>query len=169
MRTPTIRHETAADAAAIRDVTFAAFDGKPYADGDEHELVGRLRTEGALALSLVAETAGEIVGHVAFSPAAAADGSPGWFALGPVSVLPAHQGSGIGAALIRTGLEELRRGGAAGCILVGEPAYYRRFGFEPAPAITPPGQPAAYFQVKVLNGPAPALKVRFHEAFGSTE
>ncbi len=166
MQTPTIRREAEGDESAIRDVTFAAFEGKPYADGDEHELVDRLRSDGALAISLVAEIAGRIVGHIAFSPAVASDGSAGWFALGPVSVAPGHQGSGIGSAMIRTGLDELKRNGAAGCILTGDPGDYGRFGFELAPAITPHGQPREYFQVKLLNGPAPNAAVHFHEAFG---
>lgn len=166
MQTPSLRPERPADERSIRGLTFAAFQGMPYAEGDEHELVDQLRAVGALTISLVAEIEGRVVGHVAFSPAAASDGAEGWFALGPVSVAPGHQRSGIGSALIRRGLDELARSGAAGCILVGDPAYYGRFGFEPAPAIAPPGQPAEYFQVKVLNGPAPAGVVRFHAAFG---
>jgi putative acetyltransferase len=165
MQTPVVRREAQGDEDAIRDVTRAAFDRRPYADGDEHELVDRLRSDGALAISLVAEVGGRIVGHVAFSPAVASDGSEGWFALGPVSVAPGHQRSGIGSSMIRTGLRELERAGAAGCILTGDPKYYGRFGFERAPAIAPPGQPAEYFQVKVLAGPAPRAPVHFHEAF----
>jgi len=121
MQTPTIRREAEGDASAIREITFAAFEGKAYAEGDEHELVDHLRSDGALAISLVAEIEGRIVGHAAFSPAVASDGSGGWFALGPVSVAPGHQRAGIGSSMIRAGLEELRRAGAAGCILTGDP------------------------------------------------
>jgi putative acetyltransferase len=128
-------------------------------------LVDRLREDGALAISMVAVIEDRIVGHVAFSPASAADGSKGWFALGPVSVEPARQAVGIGSSLIRAGLEELRRTGAAGCILTGDPEYYGRFGFELAPDVAPPGQPKEYFQVVVLNGPPPRSIVRFLPAF----
>lgn len=162
----TVRREVRGDEDRIREVTLAAFREMPYADGDEHELVGRLRLDAALTISLVAELNGRIVGHCAFSPAVASDGGQGWFALGPVSVDPEHQGSGIGSSMIRMGLEELERCGAIGCILTGDPVYYRRFGFELAPTIAPPDQPKEFFQVKVLNGPAPTTKVYFHEAFG---
>jgi putative acetyltransferase len=162
----TVRREVKGDEGRIRAVTFSAFEGMPYADGDEHELVDHLRSDGALAISLVAELNGRIVGHCAFSHAAASDGSLGWFALGPVSVEPEHQRAGIGSAMIRIGLEELFRSGAVGCILTGDPEYYRRFGFELAPTMAPPGQPKEYFQLKVLNGSTPNTKVYFHEAFG---
>ena len=86
-----IRAETAADQHAIRSVTEAAFRGRPYAGGDEQDVIDRLRAAGVLTLSLVAEIDGEIIGHIAFSPAELSDDSQPWFALGPVSVLPEHQ------------------------------------------------------------------------------
>lgn len=162
----TIRPERPGDHAVIGDVITAAFTGRPYADGDEAELVERLRRANALSLSLVAELAGSVVGQVAFSPAAAADGAQGWYALSPVAVLPQHQRIGIGSDLIRTGMEGIARSGALGCILVGDPAYYVRFGFRRSPANAPPGQPADYFMVKLLGSTAqPSGPVGFHEAF----
>lgn len=92
-----IRPETATDRAAIQDLTTRAFAGRSYSDGDEQDLIEALRNAGALAVSLVAEANGKIVGHVALSPAFAQDGSQGWYALGPISVDPAHQRQGIGA------------------------------------------------------------------------
>ena len=162
----TIRRERAGDAAAIGELITAAFLGKPYADGDEAELVEKLRARGALSVSLVAEREGVIVGQAAFSPAQAPDGSPGWYALGPIAVLPAHQRRGIGSVLVHAGFEAISGLGARGCILVGDPAYYSRFGFELSPTNVPPGQPAEYFQVKLLRGPLPAGPFRFHRAFG---
>ena len=92
-----IRPETPADIAAIRDVTDRAFAGHPYSEGTEATIVDALRSQHGLAISLVAERDGRILGHVAFSPASAADRSPGWYALGPLSVEPRVQGQGIGA------------------------------------------------------------------------
>jgi len=102
---PTIRPERDEDHVAIADVITAAFAGKPYADGDEAEVVERLRRAGALAVSLVAELDGALVGQVAFSPAQESSGAQGWYGLGPVAVSPEHQGAGIGSKLIRAGLE----------------------------------------------------------------
>lgn len=160
-----IRPEGSADFAAIRDVTRAAFAGKPYADGDEHELIGTLRDCGALELSLVAEQAGQVIGQITFSPAYPADGSDRWFALGPVAVLPEHQSKGVGAALIHQGLQTLGEAGAAGCVLTGNPAYYRRFGFALAPDQVPVEESADYFMLKPLASNAPGCAIGFHPAF----
>jgi putative acetyltransferase len=138
----------------------------PYADGDEAELVEVLRFRNALSVSLVAELEGAIVGQIAFSPAHASGGSAGWYALGPVAVLPAHQGGGIGSALIRTGLQAIIELGASGCILTGAPAFYSRFGFTLSRENAPPGESAEYFMVKLLRGDLPIGPIRFHEAFG---
>jgi predicted N-acetyltransferase YhbS len=168
VKPPDIRPEARGDEPAIREVTFAAFEPMPFSDGDEHIVVDKLRAASGLAISLVAEIGGRIVGHVAFSSATASDGAPGWYALGPVSVLPAWQRHGIGSSLIRRGLRELEEAGAAGCILVGNPGYYRRFDFALAPDVAPPGQPVEYFQLKLLCGPPPTGQVFFHAAFGGT-
>jgi putative acetyltransferase len=161
-----IRTENPGDHDALTALIEAAFEGKPYADGDEAALLGTLRHLGALTLSLVAERDGVVVGQVAFSPARPPSGAPGWYALGPVAVSPAHQGRGIGSRLIESGLEILLQGGAEGCILVGDPAYYVRFGFEVRPENAPVGQPAEYFMLKVLKGAAPEGPISFHPAFG---
>jgi|GEM_PF-87496 len=164
---PTIRPETQGDEQSIRELTFAAFEHMPFAQGDEHELIDTLRAASGLYLSLVAEVDGRVVGHIAFSHATASDGSSGWFALGPVSVLPSLQKKGIGTALITSGLNTLAGEGAAGCILTGDPGYYERFGFGLAPEITPPGEPIEYFQVELLGGNPPDGKVHFDPAFGN--
>ncbi len=160
-----IRPEAADDHRAIFQLTEAAFRGRPYADGDEQEVVDRLRAAGALFVSLVAERDGEVVGHIAFSPMVAADGSSPWFALGPVSVLPAWQGQGIGAALIVEGLARIAAEGALGCALTGNPDYYRRFGFVLAPANVPANEPVEFFMLKPLRGAAPDGALGFHSAF----
>lgn len=156
-----IRTEEEDDVDAIRELTRRAFAPMPYADGDEPELIDRLRAAGALALSLVATDGEVIVGQVTFSPAV---GDPSWCALGPVSVEPERQGEGIGAALIRSALTRLAAEGAHGCMLVGNPDYYGRFGFELDPRRCPSTQPPEYFQTLVLTAP-PAAPLEFHPAF----
>lgn len=163
--TPAIRPETASDARAIHALTKRAFAPMPFAGGDEQDVIDRLRAAGALSLSLVAETEGVLSGHLALSPAAHESGAGGWYALGPISVEPGVQRAGIGAALIAAAKAWLAGEGARGCILTGNPRYYERFGFAPAPAHTPQGEPEAYFQIWVLNGSVPAGRFRFHPAF----
>lgn len=161
----TIRPETPGDHAEIYDLTKRAFAPMPYAGGDEQDLINKLRDAGALAISLVAEQDGRIVGHIAFSPAFAADGSEGWYALGPVSAEPELKHQGIGSAIIKAGIAMLRERDAAGCVLVGNPAYYSRFGFLPFPKLCPEGEPAEFFQILPLRVTEPTAVVRFHPLF----
>jgi putative acetyltransferase len=93
--------------------------------------VDRLREAARLSVSLVAEIGGEVVGHVAFSPATAASGAVG-AGLAPVAVAEAYRRQGIAAALVRAGLEACRNGGFGWAVVLGGPAYYARFGFRPA-------------------------------------
>ena len=164
-----IRPERSDDVDAISELITSAFVGMPYADGDDAELVEALRAQNALSVSLVAEFEGTTVGHVAFSPARASGGIPGWYALGPVAVLPTRQRAGIGSVLVRTGLEAVAALDAMGCILTGNPAFYSRFGFERAPESAPTGEPAEFFMVKLLRGQLQAGSLHFHEAFGGAE
>ena len=76
------------------------------------------------------------------------------------------QGQGIGAALIREGLGRLEEHGAQGCVVLGEPEYYSRFGFAHDTMLTYPGPPADYFQRLVLCGDAPSGVVSYSKAFG---
>ncbi len=161
-----IRDERAADANAIRAMVERAFAGHHHSDGTEPEIVDRLRRDRTPMLSLVADESGSLVGHIAFSPVSIGDGSRGWFGLGPLSVEPARQNAGIGSALCRAGLERLRTDGAKGCVVLGEPGYYARFGFEHDPGLTFPGVPQEYFQRLVFDGRAPAGEVSYAAAFG---
>lgn len=160
-----IRTERPEDPATIRDITQRAFAPMPFSGGYEHDLIDNLRAGGALAISLVAELGGVAVGQVTFSPAFAADGSTGWYALGPIAVDPAHQKKGIGRKLIEGGIVKLRESDAAGCVLVGNPDRYRRFGFRTFPQFAPPGQPAEYFQILPLRATEPGCVVDFHPLF----
>ncbi|MGE0666623.1 MAG: GNAT family N-acetyltransferase [Sphingomonadales bacterium] len=164
-----IRDERPEDVQTIYDLTEAAFSGRPYGDGDEQDLINALRAAGALAVSLVAERSGEIVGHIAFSRVKI-DGKEGnWFDLGPVSVWPALQSQGIGSALIRAGLARIEALGAEGCVLLGYPSYYSRFGFLHDPRLTYKGEANPNFQQLTLNGKTPAGEVIYHPAFYGSE
>lgn len=162
-----IRAETAQDIEAIGDVTAAAFRDLAISEHNEQHIVAALRDAGALTVSLVAELRGRVIGHIAFSPVAMSDGAPGWYGLGPVSVLPAHQRQGIGQALVRAGLSRLRELGARGCCLVGHPGYYGRFGFRNVTGLSHEGVPPEAFFALVIEGTLPQGTVAFHEAFAS--
>jgi putative acetyltransferase len=160
-----IRSETTADHAAIRAINLAAFADQPYSHQTEHLIVEALRDAGALELSLVAEENGEVVGHIAFSRVTIGGAECGWYLLGPVAVLPAWQGGGVGGRLVRAGLDELRRRAARGCVLVGQPAYYERFGFRHEPALRYPGVPPEYLLCLPLAEGMPRGEVAHHPAF----
>ena len=161
-----LRPESPADRAAIFALTQLAFTGHPHSDGSEPHIIARLRDAKALTISIVADLEGQIVGHAAFSPVQWNNQS-GWFGLGPVSVHPDLQGRGIGQKLIESGLEQLRVIGAKGCVVLGDPAYYGRFGFKADARFTYPGVPAEYFTVLIWDEPdQQADNVRYHPAFG---
>lgn len=162
-----IRPEQTSDQAAIYDLTKRAFAPMPYAGGNEQDLVDALRAGQALTLSLVAVEGDAIIGHIAFSPATAGDRTPNWYALGPVSVEPRRQRSGIGSALINDGLLRLKSMEAAGCILTGNPTYYKRFGFTPYPHLAPAEEPAEYFMILPLATKVPSSVMAFHPIFYS--
>ena len=167
MTTPaiSIRAETEGDAAVISEVTAAAFASLAISRHTEQFIIEALRSVGALTLSLVAEVDRRVIGHIAFSPVTIADGTDGWFGLGPVSVCPQQQRKGIGKALVREGLARLRRLGARGCCLVGHPEYYRKFGFENVAGLTLEGVPPEVFFALSFDGHWPRGRVTFHEAF----
>lgn len=123
-----IRPELAGDAARVRAVNLAAFEGREEAD-----IVDRLRRAGGRQLSLVAEVGGELVGHIQFSEVTVGQGGETrGMGLAPMAVLPAHQNRGIGSRLVRRGLETLRADGCPFVVVLGHAAYYPRFGFVPA-------------------------------------
>lgn len=163
-----IRNEGSADAPAIEAVTVAAFRSAEHSSGTEGHIVRALRDAGQLVVSLVAEERGQIVGHVAVSPATLSDGTAGWYGLGPVSVLPEHQSRGLGTLLVTRALTELRALGAAGCVVLGEPGYYARFGFRPEAGLVLPGVPAQYFQAIAFHDAVPSGQVAYHASFEAT-
>jgi putative acetyltransferase len=163
-----IRPEKLSDAAAIGEVVAAAFGQQT-----EAELVSRLRDNGDLVLSLVAEDGDAIVGHVAFSRVwIEGDGvrSPG-IGLAPVAVLPARQRQGIARALIGAGHLRLKTLGEKIVFVLGDPDYYKRFGFsheiaEPFACV----YQGDYLQALRLSSDAPAAgEVIYPPAFADLE
>lgn len=163
-----IRKEMHADIEAITEVTIAAFKTLPISNHTEQFIINALRAADALTLSLVAEIDGRVVGHIAFSPVALSDGTKDWYGLGPVSVLPKYQKQGIGKALINEGLSRLKRIGGQGCALVGEPNYYKAFGFKNFPELVYEGIPQKFFLVLPFHKNVPQGIVVFHEGFLAT-
>ncbi|MFC4160356.1 GNAT family N-acetyltransferase [Chitinimonas lacunae] len=164
----TLRPETASDAESIGHLTAAAFRDLPYSSHTEQFIVAALRRAGQLTVSLLAEEDGVIVGHVAISPVTISSGAAGWYGLGPISVAPARQRQGIGSQLMAAALAELRGRGGRGCVLLGDPAYYARFGFRHQPGLELPGVPQQYFQALSFSEEWPLGTVQYHRAFAAT-
>ena len=160
-----IREETLADVRDISQVTEVAFRDLEVSSHTEQVIIRKLRDADALTISLVAEVEGRVVGHIAFSPITLSDGTPDWYGLGPVSVLPELQNQGIGGALIEEGLSRLKGLDARGCCVVGHPGYYTRFGFRNAEGLGHEGAPPEAFFVLSFDGHVPQGTVEFHEAF----
>lgn len=161
-----LRPETAADIEAIEVITLVAFMHAEHSRHDEQHIIAALRADGALSVSLVAEHDGYVVGHAAASPVDISDGSRGWFGLGPVAVGPGHQRQGLGSRLVEAVLTTLRERGAAGCVVLGEPGFYTRFGFAQEPGLILPGVPASHFLALPFGDRLPPLgEVEYHRAF----
>ena len=148
-----IRDEQPVDAAALHALTVAAFGRAAEAD-----LVDALRRDGDGVISLVAVAEGAVVGHVLLSRMSAPFRALG---LAPVSVAPGRQRAGLGSRLIGAALDRAREGGWEGVFVLGEPDYYRRFGFDPALAggfASPYAGP--YLMAMALQGGLPARRGR---------
>ncbi len=163
-----IRPERPADHAAIASVTAAAFLDAPHSGHNEQFIVAALRDAGVLHLSFVAEVDAAVAGHIAVSPVSIAGGSVGWFGIGPVSVIPALQGRGMGSKLVHQALDALRDQGASGCVVLGDPLYYARFGFKNEPGLLLPGVPPEYLMVVSFGPAVPVGVVTYHHAFMAT-
>ncbi|MHC1689188.1 MAG: GNAT family N-acetyltransferase [Methanothrix sp.] len=163
-----IRNEIESDIKAISEITKAAFDTLPISNHTEQFIIDALRDANALTISLVAVAGEKVVGHIAFSPVTISDGSPGWYSLGPISVLPEFQKQIIGKSLIREGLSSLKSLGAKGCVLVGDPGYYERFGFRSPKDLVIEGVPQQFVLALSLEESRASGTVVFHEAFAAT-
>ncbi|QYJ79706.1 GNAT family N-acetyltransferase [Shewanella acanthi] len=162
-----IRAESPFDIGAIHALTKTAFLDAPHTAHTEHFIVDALRDAGALTISLVAEVDGSLVGHVAISPVSISSGVSNWYGLGPISVLPERQKQGIGSNLMLSALQQLKAKGALGCVLVGDPAYYSRFGFVHQNNLTYPDLPAEFFLCLSFSQSVPRGIATFHEAFSA--
>jgi putative acetyltransferase len=160
-----VHPETAREVDEIRDINIDAFRDHPISQQTEHLIVEALRDSGALEVSLVAVSGGRAVGHIAFSKAAVGDSESGWFLLGPVAVLADLQGRGIGSALVESGLEELRARHASGCVLVGDPRFYSRFGFGTFPDLDYEGVPHEFVLGLPFTTAAPCGSIVANQAF----
>ena len=127
-----IRSFGSGDAEAVRELHLKAFTGRE----NEARLVESLHAEdaGPVSLAAVDSSSGGVVGHVLFSPVEIDNGGSSIRIVGlaPVGVLPEYQGQGIGSRLIRAGLEACREAAYDAVVVLGEPGYYSRFGFERA-------------------------------------
>jgi len=166
-----VRHERTGDAARVFEIQERAF-GRAA----EAVLVDALRERARPVISFVAESRGQIVGHVLFSPVTVGQGAGARAAMGlaPLAVDPVHQGLGVGSALARAGLEACRSAGHLVVVVLGSPAYYGRFGFEPATlhGLSYPGPADPAFQVVSLEPGALAGfagVAHYHPAFDEIE
>lgn len=172
-----IRSEEPADVGAIGEVVGAAFASAAHSAPPVHEggppgevtLLDWLREDDGWLprLSLVAVADGRVVGHVVCTRGSV-DGVPA-LGLGPLSVLPDRQREGIGAALMREVLARSEEYGEPLVALLGDPAYYSRFGFVPSTqcGIEPPeAEYGDYFQVRTLgSGPHPRGRFTYAAPF----
>jgi predicted N-acetyltransferase YhbS len=165
----TIRPESTEDTGPIERLTEAAFKHAEHSSHTEHFIINALRHAGQLSLSLVAVEGDRVVGHVAISPVTISSGAFGWYGLGPISVLPDRQAQGIGSMLVKVALTRLQALGGAGCVLLGDPSYYKRFGFMVVPGLELPGVAQGYFQAILFGAELPVGSVKFHSAFEATE
>ena len=157
-----IRPAAPADIPAIRQVVTAAFG-----QAEEADLVERLRADGDVRVELVAQEAGDIVGHVVFSRLGI--GPIEGAALAPLAVAPAHQRRGIGAALTRAGIERCRGLGIPAVIVLGHADYYPRFGFSASLAapLEAPFSGPSFMAIELTPGAlAAGGRVRYAPAFG---
>jgi putative acetyltransferase len=159
--------DDAEERLVIHSINEAAFGGQ-----EEAELVDKLRAEGLVLVSLVAEAPEQIVGHILFSRMSieTSSGSVPAVALAPMAVLPKHQRRGIGGRLIRHGLNLLREQGEQIVIVVGHPEYYPRFGFssEKTLSLESPFPHEAFMALELTTGALDGVRgrVSYPAAFG---
>lgn len=164
-----IRAEIEADWTTIQELTESAFETSA-----ESDLVAALREEARPVISLVAEKAGAILGHIMFSPVVLPEHSDlTIMGLAPMAVAPEHQRQGIGSALVHAGLEECKKLGFGAVVVLGHPEYYPRFGFTPAVRFgirceyEVPEEAFMLLELRPGYLDGAAGKVRYHAAFSN--
>lgn len=158
-----IRNERAKDVTTISWLVTEALKILPQSTGTEAGIVEALRADDALDLSLVAVENDEIIGYLAASDAHIGD-QGGWSLIGPLVVLPSRHRQGIGSVLMREALDYLRKT-KRGAVLVGDPAYYSRFGFRTFAEMTVAGCPPEVVQALPFDEIEPRGEVVHHQAF----
>jgi putative acetyltransferase len=162
-----VRDEQPCDREQVRKVNEAAFGRS-----DEADLIDRLRVEGAVVLSLVAEVDSQIIGHILFSriTVETAQGPIAAVSLAPMAVLPDHQGREVGSQMVRHGLVQLCDRGECIVTVLGHKQYYPRFGFssEKARYLASPFPPEAFMALELSDGALAGIHgaVRYPSAFG---
>ncbi|HEY1207181.1 MAG: N-acetyltransferase [Bryobacteraceae bacterium] len=162
-----VREEQPRDREQIRKLNVAAFGRS-----DEADLIDRLRQEGVVLLSLVAELDGQVVGHILFSrmEVESEQAHVAAVSLAPLAVLPDHQDRQVGSQLVRRGLAELRDRGERIVVVLGHKDYYPRFGFTPEKArhLASPFPPEAFMALELSEGALAGIHgaVKYPSAFG---
>ena len=164
-----VREEEKRDRDSVHALNVAAFETPAEAN-----LVDALREQARPVLSLVAEEAAGIVGHIMFSPVSlTGQADRRIMGLAPMAVAPEHQRKGIGSALVRAGLERCRDLGFGAVVVLGHPSFYPRFGFQPAArfgvACEYDAPTEAFMLIELVPGymRGVAGTARFHPAFES--
>jgi putative acetyltransferase len=154
-----VRTESPDDRSAVREVVVEAFGG-----AQESELIEDLRRNGSLAVSLVAEIDGRVCGHVALSHLKSPSRT---LALAPLAVANTSRRQGVGAALIRRAIDIAKLEGSEMILVLGDPAYYRRFGFtaEAAAPFPSPYAGAHFMALKLADVEIAAAPVIYDDAF----
>ncbi len=161
-----IREEAPGDFDRIAALLDLAFGGT-----EESVLVAGLRAEGSAIVALAATEIDRILGHILFSelPIEENGGVLRAAALAPLAVLPERQGQGIGTALVRAGLAAWRDRDVAAAVVLGDPAYYPRFGFSAAAArnLRAPFRGPAFMAMELTPGSLDGVAgtVRYARAF----
>lgn len=159
-----IRPERNTDLNAIDDLLITAFRSHPYSQQNEHRIIGALRNNNGLALSLVAEEGRRVIGHLAFSPVTIKGKDIGYYGLGPIAVLPDKQGRGTGSAMIREGLRQMALKAKA-VVVLGEPEYYTRFGFKAHKGLFLKDVPQEHFMAYSFGEGLQKGEAQYHRAF----
>jgi len=160
-----VRNECPSDYDEISDVVAQSFLEAEFSSGIEAHTVLALRANSCLAISMVAEMDGEVVGYIAASPVLINKVDYGWYGLGPISVLPEYQNRGIGQQLIHEAVEKLKLKGAKGCVVIGDPCYYKRFGFKHVSCMRIAGANEEKFLVRSFLGALPTGFVTYNPVF----
>jgi putative acetyltransferase len=171
-----VRHEEPRDAARVRSVVAAAFESgratptESGVDPIEARLLDGLRADPAsVTTGWVVEADGDVVGHLLVVPVTVGDAAAS--AIGMVAVDPAHQKKGYGAELVGAALGELIQAGETLVVVLGNPAYYGRFGFVPAPVVgvESPLYPSPYMQALPLRVAHPRGEITYPRPYRDLE